>query len=311
MMARFLRTIGILTSIAVALATAGSALAAPAQTAEFQEGTGDAEFGVSARLASDGPVVGPASLQAVPGGLAILDSVNARIVRLDTEGRVVATIGLPAGEYTDLAALPDGRLWTIESGKRAASIVIGETVEEQFTLPRQEGYPVQFDGLLALEDGLVVADYATARLYWFGFDGTPVRNATWPTSLGITADANGNVCFLGLGDEDLYNRFTRIDRNGQITELIASGPALDGARLIGFLPDGRAVGCGYASREPLARMLFAIEADGRITPFETIPTPGGLLFANRTGVVADRSAWLNLSPLHTTKVVFARFDLLP
>ncbi|HOY65642.1 MAG TPA: hypothetical protein PLP29_02075 [Candidatus Ozemobacteraceae bacterium] len=310
MMTRFLRRSGILTGIAAFLAFAGTGLAEPAQIAEFQEGTGEAEFGVSARIASDGPVVGPASLQAIPGGLAVLDSVNARIVKLDTEGKVTATVGLPAGSYTDLAALPDGRLWTIESNTRTASIIIGEAVEEQFRLPPQDGHPIQIDGLIALEDSLVVADYATSRLYWYGFDGTPLKNATWPTSLGIAADANGNVCFLGLDDADCYSRFTRIDRNGRVTELIASGPALDGARLLGFLPDGRAVACGYASREPLARMLFAIEADGRVTPFETIPTPGGLLFAQRAGVVADRSAWLNLSPLHTSKVVFARFDLI-
>lgn len=285
--------------------------AAPAAVIEFPEGAGEGEFGVTTRLASEGPVVGPVSLQPVPDGIAILDGVNSRIVKLDAEGKPAGSVSLPKGSYTDLAATSDGKLWTIETGSRAACCVFGETAEEQFRLPSGDGFPKQFDGLVALPDALVVADFATANLYWIGFDGTSLKTASWPTALGIAAGPDGSLCFLALGDDDFYNRFVKIDKAGASTETVIQGTALDGARLIGFLPDSRAVACGYASREPLARQLFTIEADGKTTSLETVPTPGGLLFANRMGIVINGSAWLNLSPITAPKIVFTRYDLNP
>ncbi|HNW34665.1 MAG TPA: hypothetical protein PKM25_07025 [Candidatus Ozemobacteraceae bacterium] len=311
MFSRSIRSIGLLLFLAGFLFQTHAVLAAPVAVVEFQEGSGDGEFGVSDRVASDGPIVGPAAVQAIPEGMAVLDSVNARIVKLDANGGIAKTITLPRGSYTDLAATADGKLWTINTESRSAFIVFGDSVEEQFKLTAGEGFPTQIDSLVAVDDALVAADYATARLYWFGFDGTPARVASWPTALGIVADANGNICFLALGNEDLYERFVRVDKAGNATEIKVEGTALDGARLLGFLPDGKAVACGYASREPLARQLFSIGADGRTTPLETIPTPGGLLQANRMGMIIGRSAWLNLSPINTNNVVFAKFDLAP
>lgn len=287
------------------------ALAAPAAVIEFPEGAGDGEFGVSSRVASDGPIVGPAALQAVPDGFAILDGINSRIVKLAGEGNIAGAIQLPGGSYTDLAGTPEGKLWTIDTDSRTVYCVPGDAAEEQFRLPPGDGFPKQIDGIAVLADALVAADYATAQLYWFGFDGTLLKTASWPTALGITSDANGNVCFLGLGDDDLYDRFIRVDTAGNAKEIKVAGTALDGARLIGFLPDGRAIACGYASREPLARQLFSIGSDGKTSPLETIPTPGGLLQANRMGIVIGTSVWLNLSPITSPKVVFARFDLEP
>ena len=311
MFSRSIQCLGFLLFLLCFLFQSPATHAAPASVVEFQEGGGDSEFGVSDRIASAGPIVGPASVQAIPGGMAVLDSVNCRIVNLDENGSITKTIKLPKGSYTDLAATSDGKLWTIDTDSRAVFIIFGDSVEEQFKLPVKEGFPTQVDSLVAVDDALVAADYATARLYWFGFDGTPARTASWPTALGIVADANGNICFLALGNEDLYERFVRIDKAGNAVEIKVDGAALDGARLLGFLPDGRAVAGGYISREPLVRQLFAIGADGRATVIETIPTPGGLLQANRMGVIIDTSAWLNLSPINTTKVVFARFDLVP
>lgn len=305
------RPIGFLLILSCSILAAQVLFAAPASVFEFQEGAGEGEFGVSTRLASEGPVVGPVSLQPVPDGIAILDGINSRIVKLDAEGKSAGSVSLPKGSYTDLAAASDGKLWTIETDARAACCAFGETAEEQFRLPSEEGFPKQIDGLVALPEALVVADYATAKLYWFGFDGTPIKTASWPTALGITAGPDASLCFLALGDDDLYNRFVKIDTTGASSETFVQGTALDGARLLGFLPDGRAVACGYVSREPLARQVFAIEPDGKTTPFETIPTPGGLLFANRMGIVSNGSVWLNLSPLAAPKVVFTRYDLNP
>ncbi|MBP7632777.1 hypothetical protein KBA41_01305 [Candidatus Ozemobacteraceae bacterium] len=311
MLFRTARSIGLLFMLSCSILAVQALSAAPASVIEFPEGAGEGELGVTTRLASEGPVVGPVSLQPIPDGIAVLDGINSRIVKLDAEGKQTGSLPLPKGSYTDLAATSDGKLWTIETDSRATCCAFGEVVEEQFRLPSEDGFPKQIDGLVALPEALVVADYATAKLYWFGFDGTSIKTASWPTALGITAGPDGSLCFLALGDDDLYNRLVKIDTAGSSSETVVQGTALDGARLLGFLPDGRAVGCGYASREPLARQLFTIEADGKTTPLETIPTPGGLLFANRMGIVGNGSAWLNLSPLTAPKVVFTRYDLNP
>ncbi len=305
------RSMGLVLVLACSIFASRVLLAAPASVHEFPEGPGEGEFGVSTRLASEGPVVGPVSLQPIPDGIAILDGINSRIVKLDPEGKPAASLPLPKGSYTDLAATADGKLWTIETDSRAVCCAFGDAVEEQFRLPSEDGFPKQIDGLVALPEALVVADYATANLYWFGFDGTPIKTASWPTALGITAGPDASLCYLAFGDDDLYNRFVKIDTTGASSETVIRGTALDGARLIGFLPDGRAVACGYVSREPLARQVFAIEADGKTTPLETIPTPGGLLFANRMGIVSNGSVWLNFSPLTAPKVIFTRYDLNP
>lgn len=311
MMFRNARPMGLALVLACSIFTLQALFAASAPIFEFPEGAGEGEFGVSTRLESEGPVVGPVSLQPLPDGIAVLDGINSRIVKLDTEGKPAGSIALPRGSYTDLAATSDGKLWTIETDARAVCCVIGETAEEQFRLPSEEGFLKQIDGLVALPEALVVADYATAKLYWFGFDGTPVKTASWPTALGIAAGPDASLCFLALGDDDLYSRSVRIDKTGASSETVIQGTALDGARLLGFLPDGRAVACGYGSREPLTRQVFTIEADGKTTPLETIPTPGGLLFSNRMGTVSNGSVWLNLSPLTAPKVVFTRYDLIP
>ncbi|HOT26888.1 MAG TPA: hypothetical protein PLU72_01790 [Candidatus Ozemobacteraceae bacterium] len=297
--------------LACSIFVSQAVFAASASVFEFPEGAGEGEFGVSARLASEGPVVGPVSLQPIPDGIAVLDGINSRIVKLDAAGKPVGSVILPKGSYTDLAATSDGKLWTIETDARAVCCALGDTAEVQFRLPSEDGFPKQIDGLVALPEALVVADYATAKLYWFGFDGTPIKTVPWPTALGIAAGPDASLCFLALGDDDLYDRFVRIDGTGASSETVIRGTALDGARLLGFLPDGRAAACGYVSREPLARQVFAIEADGNTTPLETIPTPGGLLFSNRIGIVSNGAVWLNLSPLAAPKVVFSRYDLIP
>jgi len=246
-----------------------------------------------------------------PGGWAILDGVNSRIVRLDPQGKTQAVIDLPKGLYKDLAVGTDGRLWTIETEKRTALAVTGSEAAELFALPAGEGQPRWVDGLTVAGSSLVVGDFQTESLYWFSFAGKLQGAASWPTALSLVADAAGQVCCLALGEDDRYERLVRLTPTGVATETRIEGEALEGARLLGFLPDGRPVGVGILKTEPLTRQLFTITGAGVATPVSTIPTPGGLLFATRPGLVASTTVWLNLSQLKDPILRFGTFEIAP
>lgn len=307
-----LTTPPLLTLLAViaALLMTSSVGAAPALYVEFQEGSSSLALGVTSRVATSGPVIGPLAMIGVPGGMAILDTVNTRVVGLDPAGKILGSVGIPSGFYKDLAVMPNGRLWTIDEENRAAIRLSGGTVDKPFSIATGSGFPEQFDSLAIDGEALVIGDFATRALYWFAADGTLVRTASWPTSLGIVATSTpSRVAFLALGEDDRYDTLVQIDRNGRASAVKVDGEALDGARLIGFLPDGRPAGLGILSREPLVRQVFAIDATGLAIPLATIPLKEPLLLSLRPAVLVGWSCWINLSSIFSKKVVVGRFDL--
>lgn len=304
--------VGLCLGITIISLFAGTSVsAAPALLVEFPEGSGTQELGVSSRVATSGPVLGPLAITAVADGMAVLDTVNSRVVNLDASGKLTGSVPLPDGTYKDLAVASSGTLWTINEENRAVIRIADGTGEKRCTIASGAGFPEQFDALAIDGDALVIGDFSTGALYWVSFDGNLLSVASWPTSLGIVASASGEIACLALGEDDRYENLIRIDRTGRVQSMKIEGECLDAARLIGFLPDGRPLGIGILTREPLARQVFAIDPTGLAVPLETIPHRDPLLLSTRPGTLAGSSVWINLSLLSGKTVIFGRFDLNP
>ena len=271
----------------------------------FPFGSGSGEFGVSP-AGTDGPREGPLALLVSGGdGLLVLDSRNQRVVQLDAAGAVKRSVLLPVGRYKDLARDAAGRVWVADEENRAVRCIEKGVLQKGFKVEGQPGLPVQFDALACAGDDLYVGDFATRGLYAFAADGHLRLAASWPLALGLCADREGRVCFLAAGEDERHERLVRRAADGKTSEVLVRGSALLGARLLGFLGDGRGVGCGLVSYEPLVRELFVIAADGRATAVATLTTP--LLFATRPGAVASDAVWFNVTGLAADRLELRRF----
>ncbi|MFZ2956720.1 MAG: hypothetical protein WA705_07500 [Candidatus Ozemobacteraceae bacterium] len=281
------------------------AWAGPASSFSFSVGSGDGAFGVL--TSPEGPEAGPVALIPSGNGLVVLDGVNSRLVRIDEEGKLKREIPLPMGNFKDLARTSDGTIWVADEKGRDVYQVAGGSVRKAFSVTTGDGFPRQFDALTAVGDDLAIGDFASLSLYRFSHDGKLLLIASWPVSLSVVADAKGNLCCLGFSEEDVYNRFIRIDAAGKMEETRIKGEGLTGARLLGFLPDGRGVGFGISNQEPFRRALFIIESNGTCSTIDTIDTP--LLLATRSGAVEKNSVWVNASPISGGRVLFYRYEV--
>jgi hypothetical protein len=91
--------------------------------ATFPWGSGDGQVGL--RFPSEGLVRGPEAVAVAPNGrIAILDSVNRRLVLLDTRGHSTGTLPVPLAEPRFLAATDD-RLYVLDCDCDARLVSLG------------------------------------------------------------------------------------------------------------------------------------------------------------------------------------------
>lgn len=279
----------------------------PVASLQFEVGAGKGNFGIF--RSDEGPETGPAAVIPSGNGLVVFDPVNAKLVRLDDQGRWISEITLEKGVYKDVARTVDGRLWMADERSRTVFRAAAGGIERAFPLPETASFPVQFDLVVGGADELVIADFSSRRAYWVGLDGVSRAMASLPMCLTLVSDSQGRIAGLcPLNDEDEeYSHLFRISRDGKRFVTKVSGAALQGARLLGFLADGRAVGFGVASQEPFRRELFVIDEKGKTTLLDTIATP--LLFATRFGFVEKNLIWLNVSPIGGNRILFYRYEV--
>lgn len=286
----------------------GSATASPASPTtlmwEFAIGSGPREFGLASP--TEGPRAGPPALLGDANGAWVLDAVNLRLIRLDNAGTLVKSLPLPPDRYGDAISDAQGKVIMLGEETRTVYRLTDSGIVSMFKIPEGPELPMQLDLLALGTDSLLIGDYATRSIFRFDFSGNLRVAGPLATTLTLAPGPGARWSCLALGPEGAYNRLLAGTFPDRLKELIISGPGFEGARLLGFLPDGRAVVLGCASVSPLVLELFLVAPNGTQTSIETFLD--GFLFARRYGTLTGSVLWLMTSPLDGSRIVIRRYQ---